>query len=181
MNISHADHSKAAKDLLRAGIDCYMSKETAEALGLDGHRVHIVTPNKTFSVGPWRVLPFPVVHDTPGALGFLIEGGSHKVCYITDSAYSPYRYNDVTVFMIEINFDRQTLRQNLAKGIIEMELYKRLLKTHLGLETAIEFFKANDLSKVVEVHVLHLSDTNANEERIKKAIQAVVGCPVYVH
>jgi len=32
----HGDHAKAVNDLMKAGIDCYMSKGTKEALGIEG-------------------------------------------------------------------------------------------------------------------------------------------------
>ena len=39
---SHKDHSKAAKDLARLGVDIYTSAGTIEACGLSGHRIHAV-------------------------------------------------------------------------------------------------------------------------------------------
>ncbi len=175
----HADHSKAAKDIMKAGIPCYMGKATAEALGLSGHRLHVVEAMRPFSVGPWRVLPFPVVHDVP-ALGFLIAGEGERIVYISDSAYSPYRFKGVTRFMIEVNYDKQTLRENLARGVIDSLLYKRLLRTHMGLETAVEMLRANDLSRVEEVRVIHCSQGNANVNRIKRVLQEKFGKPVYI-
>ncbi len=175
----HADHSKAAKDIMKAGIDVYASKETAEALGLSGHRLHVVEAMRPFSVDTWRVLPFPVVHDVP-ALGFLIAGEGSKIVYISDSAYSPYRFKNVSHYLIEVNYDRQTLRENLARGVIDSHLYKRLLRTHMGLETAVEMLKANDLSRVEEVRVIHLSQGNANEERIKRVLMEATGKPVFI-
>ena len=35
----HGDHSKACKDLIKAGVDLYMTKGTKEALKLESHRV----------------------------------------------------------------------------------------------------------------------------------------------
>lgn len=157
-----------------------MSAETAEDLKLNGeHRLRIVEPLKQVEIGNYSILPFKAVHDAP-ALGYLIAGEGIKIAYITDSAYSPYKFSGVTHYMIEINFDRQTLKENLKRGVVDSYLYQRLLKTHLGLETAVEFFKANDLSKLREIRVLHLSDRNANEERIKREIQKVTGVPVFI-
>ena len=176
----HMDHAKAAKDLLRSSVDCFMSAETAADLNLNGeHRLRLVEPLKQVEIGKWSILPFQAVHDAP-ALGYLIAGYGERVLYLTDSAYSPYRFEGLTRILLEVNFDRQTLKENLKRGVIDSHLYQRLLKTHLGLETAVEFFKAQDLSKLREIHILHLSSRNANEERIKKAIQAVTGVPVMI-
>jgi len=70
----HADHSKAAPDLMRAGINCYMSAGTAEALGLNGHRVRVVKALEQFTLGAWTVLPFEAIHDAREPLGFLVAG-----------------------------------------------------------------------------------------------------------
>ena len=37
----HGDHSKAARDLMRLGVDVYTGRGTVEACGLQGHRIHI--------------------------------------------------------------------------------------------------------------------------------------------
>ena len=177
---SHMDHAKAAKDVMRAGITVHMSADTAEDLKLGGeHRLRLVEPLKQIQVGNYTILPFKAVHDAP-AMGYLIAGYGEKVLYLTDSSYSPYRFEGLTRILIEVNFDRQTLKENLKRGVVDSYLYQRLLKTHLGLETAVEFFRQNDLSKLREVRVLHISDRNANEERIKKAIQAATGVPVFI-
>ncbi|WP_249961578.1 MBL fold metallo-hydrolase, partial [Histophilus somni] len=35
----HLDHAKSAKDLIKNGVDCYMTQGTAEALKLKSHRL----------------------------------------------------------------------------------------------------------------------------------------------
>ena len=40
--------------------------------------------------------------------------------------------------------------------------------------------EANDLSKLEEIHLIHLSSNNANATYIKQSIQEVTGVPVYV-
>jgi len=43
---SHIDHAKAAKEVMAAGIDTYMSKQTAETLGLNSNQLRILEPEK---------------------------------------------------------------------------------------------------------------------------------------
>jgi phosphoribosyl 1,2-cyclic phosphodiesterase len=57
---------------------------------------------------------------------------------------------------------------------------RRLLKTHLSIDNAKDFLRANDLSRVQEIHLIHLSDGNSDEARFKREIQALTGKPVYV-
>ena len=177
----HGDHSKGIADVMKAGIPVYANTEVFEHYGLlDHHRAHVIKAREQFKINTFTIMPFDVDHDVPN-LGFLFcnkEG--ERFAYITDGPYSRYRFNNLVGVAIEVNFDKQTLKENLRQGVVDSYLYQRLLKTHLGLETAVEFFRQNDLSKLREVRVLHISDRNANEERIKKAIQAVTGVPVMI-
>ena len=178
---SHGDHSKSAKDIVKAGVGCYLSAETADALGLTGHRVKVVAPLETFNVGLWRVLPFPTVHDVDGSLGFLLaHRDGEKVLFITDSAYCKYRFTGLTHIMIETNYSLEILRQNVANGTLDLATKNRIVRTHMGLETVKEFLRANDLSRVEEIHLIHLSNDNSDEERFKREIQGLTGKPTYI-
>ncbi|EDO0821657.1 MBL fold metallo-hydrolase, partial [Listeria monocytogenes] len=57
---------------------------------------------------------------------------------------------------------------------------KRVLQSHFSLENVKDFLKANDLSQLREIHLLHISEKNGDKERFKKEIQAMTGVPVYV-
>lgn len=85
----HGDHAKSVKDMMKAGIDCYMSQGTAEALKLSGHRVKVVQAKKQFKLGTWTVLPFDVQHDCAEPLGFLLANlAGDKLLYATDTYIS---------------------------------------------------------------------------------------------
>lgn len=178
---SHMDHAKAVPDLLKAGIDCWMSTGTAEALGASGHRVHVVRALEQFKVGEWTVLPFDAVHDAPEPLNFLLTHRSGvKAAYITDTAYCKYRFQGLTHVLIEANYSLDILNENVANGSVPAELKKRLLKTHMSIETCKEFLRANDLSRVEAIYLLHLSDGNSDAERFKREVQELTGNEVYI-
>jgi hypothetical protein len=82
--------------------------------------------------------------------------------------------------MLGVDYDLEALRGNIAQGSIHPALGNRILKNHMSLQTGLGFFKANDMSRVEEIHILHLSETNSNEERFKAEIQKVTGRPVYI-
>lgn len=94
----HGDHSKAAKDLLRYGVDVYTGQGTAEACRLEGHRLHITRPLEQLTVGTFLVLPFDVEHDAPDSQGFLLESTAtgEKLLYFTDTYYLKYRFSGIT-------------------------------------------------------------------------------------
>ncbi len=176
----HMDHAKAAADLMRAGVDCYMSRGTAEELGLTGHRVRVVKTLEQFSIGPWAVLPFETVHDAAEPLGFLLATRGAKLLYLTDSAYCKYRFRGLTHILIECNHAADILQANVESGAVPVAMKRRVMRNHMSLPTVKGFLKANDLSRVQEIHLIHLSDGNSDAERFKNEIQALTGKPVYV-
>lgn len=171
----HGDHAKAATDVAKAGIDCYLSAGTAEALGLTGHRAHIVKALERFQVGTWTVLPFDAVHDAAEPLGFLLATGAEKLLFATDTAYIKYRFNGLTHIMIECNYDLPLLKESVAAGLVDREVKRRTLRSHMNLQSLKELLRANDLSRVQEIILLHLSDNNSDSERFKREIQELTG------
>lgn len=177
----HMDHAKAVKDMIRSGIDCHMSKGTADALGVSGHRIKIIATKKQFQFGTWTILPFELQHDAAEPLGFLcVTMGGEKLLYATDTYYCRYKFNGLTHIMVECNYSPDILSGNVESGRVPLVLKNRLLKSHFSLPNVKEFLKSNDLSKVQEIWLIHLSDGNSNAERFKREIQELTGKPVYV-
>jgi len=179
---SHADHSLAAADLAKAGIDVYASPETLNTCGLRGHRFHIIDALRQFSLGSWNIMPFNTVHDTPGSLGFLFESTAtkEKLLYITDSAYSPYKFKGLSIIAIECNYDKESLNHSIRQGFVPEIVAKRLSGTHMELGTLIDLLRANDLSKVKQIYLMHMSRNNSNAARFKTEIQKATGAEVYI-
>ncbi len=181
---SHGDHIRAAPNLMSLGIDCYASAETwrqAPKVVPGHHRAKVVTARVPFSVADWTILPFEAIHDVPGSLGFQIDAPSgERLLYLTDSAYTPFKFEGLTHICIEANFSTELIRDNATVGSIHRDRMRRTYKTHMSIERLIEMLKANDLSKVVEIHLLHLSAQNSDAEGFKSLVQRATGKPVYV-
>lgn len=177
----HGDHAKAVKDVLKMGLDIYALAETFEAIGLKSHRMRPVLPKQQFTVGTWTILPFELQHDCPN-LGFLLQSQAtgEKMLYATDTYYIRYRFTGLTHLLIECNHSYDILHANVARGAIPEEHKNRLIRSHMSLETCKAFLKANDLSMVREIHLIHLSSGNSDAERFKREVQAVTGKPVYI-
>lgn len=176
----HMDHAKAAADLMRAGVDCYMSQGTADALGLSGHRLRVVKPLQQVQIGAWTVLPFDTVHDAAEPLGFLIAGDGEKVLYLTDTAYCPYCFRGLTRIMIECNYSKEILDRNIEAGRLHPGMRRRLLRSHMSLDRVLDFLAANDLTAVREIILVHLSDGNSDAGEFKRQVQAATGRMVRV-
>jgi phosphoribosyl 1,2-cyclic phosphodiesterase len=180
---AHGDHAKAAYDLMRNGVEVYGSQETlAQCATLVSVFANPMRAEHAYTVGPWSVRAFAAVHDMPGTLGFYIapRGERERFLYLTDSAYSPYRFDGLTHIAVECNYSAEIMRDNALRGDISADRFKRTTRTHMSLERLLEMLAANDLSAVQEIHLLHLSDANSDEEAFAAAVRRATGCPVYV-
>jgi phosphoribosyl 1,2-cyclic phosphodiesterase len=175
----HKDHCKAVKDITKAGIDVYMSPGTAEEIGIESHRIRPCFPMNPFRVGPFTVLPFDVQHDAKQPLGFLIQSGSDKLVFVTDSYYCRYRFKGLTHIMIECNYSLGILEQNIADGLVPGAIRSRIIRSHFELENVKDFLSANDLSAVEEIHLIHISSGNGDPDRFRREIQESTGKPTY--
>jgi phosphoribosyl 1,2-cyclic phosphodiesterase len=173
----HMDHAHAVKDAMRAGVDVFMSRGTAVALGVNGHRLKAIAPLVQFRVGSWVVLPFDTVHDSAEPLGYLLapdNGG--KVLFLTDTAFCQYRFSGVTHLMIECNFCEDIV----ASADIPNAQKDRLLRSHMSIQRVVDFLKKNDLSALQAVWLMHLSDNNSDEERFLQIARQETGVPVFI-
>ena len=178
----HGDHSKAVLELLKSGVDCYMSSGTAQALQLSRHRLHTVPALEQFRMGTFTVLPFPVQHDAPEPFGFLIQSDAgDKLLFITDSFYCKYRFKGLTHIMIEANYQKSILDENIASGLVPASIRNRIIKSHFEIENVKAFLAACDLSKCREIHLIHISGTNGNPGGFVDEIQAMTGLPTYAN
>lgn len=183
---SHQDHARGVPDLLKAGITCAMRAETADELGVTKHhRVRILapvepeSPRSPYRFGPWAVIPFDVQHDVPN-LGYVLATPTQRLLYLTDTPFSRYRFEGLTKIVIEANYSLDILKNKVANGDLNGLLAARIIRSHLGLERAIELLKANDLSKVTEIWLTHLSGSNSDEQAFRTAVERATGIPTMV-
>lgn len=179
---SHADHSKAVMDVAKFGIDVYASQGTIDACKLVGHRIQPVKALQAVDINTWSVLAFDVQHDAPEPLGFLCasKATGERLLYFTDTYYIKYKFPDLTHIMAECNYDSESLRYSVDAGYVPIELVPRLMKSHMSLDHLIEMLKANDLSKVKQIYLLHLSGNNSNPEHMRETVARQTGAEVYV-
>lgn len=177
----HLDHSRYAKDYIKAGITVGMSKGTMDALDLDSM---VLRSGYWYTFGGFRVTSFRVEHDCEEPFGFLIEHPEMgKLLFATDTAFVKYNFKkqQLNHILIETNYSAKIVNDYLEKGTIDQARVNRTLKTHMALETTKEFIKANRTGSLDSVLLLHLSDGNSNAEQFKREIQEVVGNTVKVN
>ncbi|MFE2774548.1 MBL fold metallo-hydrolase [Aerococcus urinaeequi] len=179
----HQDHAKYAKEIIkRTGADLYCSEGTSSVLrGVPSHRIHMVSSKRSFNIGGWKIMPFDIEHDAQEPLGFLIETPSkQRVLFATDTYYIRYKFTGITHLMIECNYSLEILESNYKHRKIDKKQRNRIITSHFELNNVRQFLQSNDLSKLEEVHLLHLSDRNSDAEQFKREIQAIVGVPTYI-
>ncbi|WP_282926910.1 MBL fold metallo-hydrolase [Helcococcus kunzii] len=183
----HMDHAKSIKELMKSGIDCYITRGTAEALEVSGHRLNCFTKDVKGEYC-WKffnrlgVKPFKSIHDVKEPVSFFINDVHTKesLVFITDTAYLKYKIPDVDVLMVECNYVKSILDKKVEDGILNVTLRNRIVRNHMSLETLLEALKVADLSKLKKIYVLHLSDSNSDENLILEAIQKATGVEVEV-
>lgn len=176
---SHSDHSKAVKDILKAGIDVWTSIETAEALGIAGHHRHVpINSEHVYGVSTgWRVIPFDLHHDVP-CHGFMISSpDGERLVFVPDTSYIRNRFAGMNILAIECNYISGILNANIEDGAVPEKLGRRVRRNHMSLESVIRMIKANDLSACRQIWLLHLSDSNSDEGRMVRAVQEATGIP----
>lgn len=177
---AHGDHSRSVKDALKAGIDVLLSAETASALGVsDHHRINILKAGKQVTVGGWTIRPFDLEHDVP-CQGYVISDGEDRLLFIPDTELVEPRFSGITMIAAECNHIADILAENIQNGTVDATLGQRVRRTHMELGVLVGMLKANDLSRVRQIYLLHLSDSNSDEQRMKLEVQQATGVPVTI-
>ncbi|HHH5825511.1 TPA: MBL fold metallo-hydrolase [Listeria monocytogenes] len=176
----HGDHVAGVKKMLRtSSIKLYASEGTLSVLKpLDSQQV-VLKEKVAQNIGEWIVLPFRTEHDAKEPLGFMIQRKNERLLFITDSYFVRYKFKNINYLMIECNYSADILEENVINKVIHPVQKKRVLQSHFSLENVKDFLKANDLSHLREIHLLHISEKNGDPERFKNEIQAMTGIPVY--
>ena len=173
----HGDHAMAIPKLLQRGITVYSNPDVTEL-----HKgVRALAPLQEHTIGTFRILPFEAEHDVP-CFGYQItsEETGEKLVYITDSAYVKYTFSGLTHIMIEANYAQEIIIDNAKHERIPLYLAERVIQTHMSIETLLDLLQANDMSKVRQIYLLHLSDGNSDAEAFKRQVQQETGAEVYI-
>lgn len=176
----HGDHAKSVGELMRYGVDVYMSPGTAAALG-DGaigpcrHRCHLVT--EQFKAGPFTVKPLHVEHDAAEPLAFLFarSNDSDRMLYVTDTPRIPYDVEGVTDLMVEANYSYNRM------SATDFSLNERIMRTHMSIDALEEWMARTSCADTLErVWLLHLSDTRSSEDEFRRRIEVMTDAEVRV-
>lgn len=178
----HRDHCKALPELASRGYQIYAPVDVYYSFdGLSAVNLNTAYPYNMTTIGTWTVTPFAVPHDVP-CVGYYLHSmfSGENLLYVTDAMYVREKFDNLNYILIEANYSPEILRQNGADGTIGRSRQKRTYSTHMSVETTLDMLRANDLSKLKQVWLMHLSDDNSNAAEFKRRVQEVCGCEVYV-
>ncbi len=173
----HLDHSKSMYDVMRLGIDVYSSRGTLNSRNLlNEKRAHILKSKDSIQIGNFKILAFDVKHDANEPLGFLIEHPEcGKTLFLTDTYYCKYTFPGLNNIIIEANYSKEIIDQKFGPESEKEFLRNRVLKSHFSLANCKDMLSANDLSKVNNIVLIHLSESNSNEKQFVKEVYELTG------
>lgn len=182
----HGDHCKGAAEMVAAGITLYATPGTHKGINAflkmpRSHRQIDIIQGVQFYVGSFRIIPFDVKHDAYQPCGFLInhpETGT--ILFVTDTYYVPNTFRGLNNVIVEANFCQKILDERMANGESPDFLRNRIFKSHMSLATCKDLLRANDLSKVNNIVLIHLSDSNSDAKRFQKEVTEVTGKVVHI-
>ena len=165
---------------IQVGCD-YSVSRLSGCLVTHGHSDHVKALEQ-FEVGTFTILPFDVEHDVPEPLGFLVYSKETKerLLYLTDTYYIRYIFKGLTHILIEANYDPDILLRNAGINYKDSGRAKRVITSHMSIDTTIQTLESFDLSLVRQIYLLHLSNDNSNAEVFKERVQAITGKEVYI-
>ena len=162
----HGDHSYAAKDFLKRGVEMYMTAGTADALKLKRHNLHILKPNEPIEICGQKVLPIPVVHDAAEPVNFILND---EILFVTDAGEVPEVTGNFRQVLIEANYETLTL---LAADISTAQK-ERVRNNHLSIKQAKKFLQT--LAEPDEIYLIHLSRRHASGEEFIREVKESTG------
>ena len=185
----HQDHAKGAAELARRGIPLYASAGTFGAIRdiQNPYALHTIRAREAVQIYSqdrrevlWTVLPWEAQHDAAEPLGFLLQSRTtgEKILYSTDTYYIPYTFQGLDYILLECNYSRELLQEAIEDGRTAPEQTRRLYQSHFGLRNVLDMLRANDLSRVQRIYLIHISRVNGDPETFAKQVRAFTGKPV---
>lgn len=176
----HNDHAKYVRDFVSNGITVLALPSVFKAKSIDSLSFRKeIEPMHGYIVGGFKVFAMPVCHDVP-CVGFIIEHEDMgRMLFVTDTMMLEYRVPGLNHILLEANYAEDILDAKIEAGSVPLSMKPRLIHSHMEIETTKGILRANDLSGVNEIVLIHLSNGNSDERRFVREVQETSGKPVY--
>lgn len=191
---SHGDHSKAAKDLCKAGVSVIAKEQTLEALGLSGENrcfsLKSIFPKLVVDLsrielqflGRVSLIAFDVEHDVD-CQAFSLDFKPGNVMYVSDTAgfESLNEQKNINYLMIECNYHLDIIEENVEKGLLHTSVADRVINNHMSAETVIEYLSGMGKARLQRVYLIHTSGMNLDKGRALLDARRATGVPVEIY
>lgn len=177
----HADHVKAVGALsaefhwpVYALPDVYM--------GMDRNRfvrkkvplalANKLTDGETITLGPFKITPFIVPHDSAANCGYAIEAGGVNFCLITDAGHVTdnmrHHLNGADYVVVEANYDATMLESGPYPRFLKERI--RSGRGHMDNVLTAELLATALRAEARRVWLCHLSEENNRPERALETV-----------
>ena len=174
---THGDHAKYVA-LYEKTFPLYANRHVIETKKL--RQTTEAISGKGIKVGNFKVLPFNAFHDVP-CLGYYIHHPDMGyLLFLTDSFMTENRFKNVNHILVECNYSDAALQAAIDRGDTHPATRRRLMTTHMELNTAVKFIASNDLSNVYNIILLHLSRFNSDRKEFTETITRAVGKSIII-
>ena len=151
----HSDHVCAVRHFLQRAVDIFLTKGTADALGLPNrYNIHHFRAGEQFKLCGVDILPFNTFHDAAEPVGFILRQFGERVLYLTDSGKIPNFKGSFDKIFIEANYSTKTLLNSDTNRALK----QRILNNHLSTEQVQSFLAQHSNAEVTLLHqsLIHL-------------------------
>ena len=178
----HGDHAKGLADMARAGVTVHCSSDVINSQDLDVQPLLVNTTRRQWALvgGEFEVLTLEANHDVPCESFVIRHPEMGKLLFLTDSVSFPYKIQGLDHILIEANYSDKVLEENILTGKVPSSMRSRLLTSHMEIATTIHSILKQDLSKVKEIVLLHLSDNNSSPQEFKHLVESKTGIATYL-
>ena len=174
---NHMDHSRYVQQYARNGISVLAP---GEVFFVPHNRNKAVKPHHGYKLGGFKIFPFQLKHDVV-CFGYIIK---HDDCggilFVNDAYVMEYKFYDLNHIIIEANYADDILEQKISEGVTHPSMRKRLMTSHMELETTKRTLRYTDLKSVINIILVHLSDDHSDEKLFKDEVVRATGKQVYV-
>ena len=90
-----------------------------------------------------------------------------------------YSFEGLNHILIEANYIDEILNYNVENGLHHC-VRDRVLTSHMEIQTTKQVLLNQNLDKVQNIVLIHLSGNNSDPKRMKEIISGATGKPVYI-
>lgn len=167
-----ADHTKSINNLINIGIQVYGNEDIC----LNYKHCNKIEKGKKYKIDGFFVQTFSLVHNKPNNAFIIDTIDGIRILYCTDTKYIPLVVNNVNCAMIECNHDDDVILENFIN-----ESYTRSHpEFHQSLEECVKYLKRIYSPKLINIMLIHLSESNSDKEKFKNIVKNELGLPVYI-